>query len=149
MKYAFLVLALIFSFSTPTYAQPIKSFNDSQSILTIAQFMIDNAEDMKTSVHLSDRKFTVKDTSACVTVTTKDVLKHTQNAINIIFKFYPDEELPVEEAMIDLEAFLGTNLFKKCMFVQYKGKKTVQSSYFFDSSDTIHVKVDTISTIVR
>lgn len=44
MKYAFLFLALIFTQNS--FARTITSFNDSPALMTIAQFMIDNSDDM-------------------------------------------------------------------------------------------------------
>jgi hypothetical protein len=143
MKYAFLFL--IISFSQSTFASHIKSFNDSQAILTIAQFMIDNAEDMPTSVRLSDVKLKVKDEAACTVVTPAEVLKEVHSAIKKVLKLYPDEELPLEEAMSDLLDYLGPGPLSKCIGNQEKFQGTVQVVYFYDSTDSIHVKVETIS----
>lgn len=144
MKYAFLFF--FFLYSIPSYSQPIKSFNDSQSILTIIHFLMDNAEDMKTSVRLSDRKYVLKNTEACAPVSSNEALKEIRIAINSIFSLYPDEELPVEEALADLQSYLGNNSFLKCISFESRGRKIIRSSYFVDSSDSVHVKIDTISS---
>ncbi|MDD4975731.1 MAG: hypothetical protein PHY93_15345 [Bacteriovorax sp.] len=145
MKYAFLFLVLSFSYSTPMLAATIKSFNDSQSILTIAEFMIDSAEDMAIQVRISDKKLILKDTSNCTAVTSAEVQNIVESAINSIFKLYPDEELPVEEALSDLIDYLGTTPLKKCDIFQSNDRMKLAGVYIFDSSNQVHVKVDTIT----
>ncbi|MBC7541037.1 MAG: hypothetical protein H7281_19620 [Bacteriovorax sp.] len=145
MKYAFLFLALSFSFSTLSLANTINSFNDSQAIATIAQFMNDNAEDMPVSVAMTDKKLKLKDSSTCTTVTSAEVLSVVETAIKSVLRLYPDEELPIEEALTDLTDYVGPGPLKKCNVVQINNHKNITSVYFFDSQDKVHVKVDTIT----
>ena len=143
MKYALLFLLL--SFSISSFAQPIKSFNDSQSILTIIQFLNDSSEDLKTSFQISDKKLVFKDASKCISATSSDVINEVQKAINNILKFYPDEELPVEEAIADFSSYLEELPLQKCTFVQHLTGKDILISYYFDGLNNKHVKIDSVT----
>lgn len=145
MKYAFLILFSAFSFSS--YARTINSFNDSQAIVTIANFMFENAEDLPVSTRISDKKLKLDDTSNCKTATTSEILNEVWMALNTVLKFYPDEELPTEEALNDLADYLGNDTYKKCTVFQSNNHLLVSSTYFFNTTDTTHVKVDTITLI--
>ena len=148
MKYAFLFITLILTLSNPSFARTITSFNDSQALMTVAQFILDNAEDLATSSRISDKKLKIKDDSACEPVNKKQVLKEVERAIYGIMRLYPDEELPIEEAMMDLEDYLGNGSFKKCLFSQKNQHKLIQVSYFFNSAHNAQVRVDTITLLL-
>ncbi len=144
MKYALLIFAFaIFSISS-SYARSIKSFSDSQALLTISAFMIDTASDSPSSYRISDKKLKLKDTSACVDVNASVVIKEVKNAINGVLRLYPDEELPVDEAISDLTDYLENSSYKMCIIYQDNSLVKMKTIYFFDSSDKKHVKVDTV-----
>lgn len=143
MKYALIFFAL-FIFSLSSYARSIKSFSDSQALITISAFMIDTASDSSSSFRISDQKLKLKDTSSCVDVNASAVLTEVMIAINGALRLYPDEELPVDEAISDLTDYLGNNSYKKCVLFQDNSHIKVKTVYFFDSSDKLHVKVDSV-----
>lgn len=145
MKYALLFFLFAITYSTQTFARTINSFNDSPAIITIAQFMLDNAEDMPSSVRISDKKLILKDTSCCIDVTSGDIEKEVQAAIKTVLRLYPDEELPIAEALNDLSDYAGTGPLKKCMLLQNNDHQLLKTIYFFDGRDQVHVKVDTIT----
>lgn len=145
MKYALLFLALFFSVAIKSQARTIHSFHDSQALMTIAQFMIDNAEDMRNSIRISDKKLTIKDASTCTVVSSKEVIKTVDAAILAILRLYPDEELPVDEALSDLADYLGTGPLTKCNILQKNERMKINAIYFFDKTNDIHVKVDTVT----
>lgn len=149
MKYAFYFFFLSLLASSPLFARTITSFNDSPALVTIAQFMIDNAEDMAVSSRISDKKLKVNDQSACEVVSSSLVIAEVQSAIKSVLRMYPDEELPLEEAMNDLQDYVGTGSLVKCNVIQINQHKKILVSYFFDSTDKIHVKVDTVTLFIQ
>jgi hypothetical protein len=111
--------------------------------------MVDNAEDMPVSSRISDKKLKVPDLSICETVSSEKVLKEVASAIKSVLRLYPDEELPIEEAMEDLKDYVGAGPLKKCTVTQANQHKKIVVSYFFDAKDKIHVKVDTITLLAQ
>ncbi len=158
MKYAFLFLVLSLASISSSYAEPeapvlptparnIESFSDSQALITISEFMTDNAEDMPSSNRISDKKLRLKDTSECTSVNASAVVKEVESAIRKVMRLYPDEDLPVDEALSDLSSYLENKTYKKCMIDQSNKQMKMNTVYFFDSSDKKHVKVDTITLL--
>ena len=143
MKYAFFIFSF-FIFSQSSFARSINSFSDSQALSTIAEFMMDSASDSISSKLISDKKIKIKDGQACTLVNANDVIKAVESAINTVLRLYPDEELPVEEAISDLRDYLQNKTYHKCSFFQTKSHSSFSGEYFVDSSDKIHVKVDTV-----
>lgn len=148
MKYAFFMCALIL-FNNPSAKAraAITSFNDSPALMTIAQFMMDNAEDMPVSSRISDKKLKVMSGTVCEVVNAHTVVSEVESAINKMLRVYPDEELPVEEALSDLEIYVGQNSLKKCKVTQTNDHKKINVSYFYDSKDVIHIKIDTVTLL--
>jgi len=145
MKYT---LTFLFSFFALTYshdssARTITRFRDSVALSTIAQFMYDSAEDIPQSIKLSDKKMNIKDTKKCVTVSATVVKEEVSKAISKILRFYPDEDLPFEEALNDLEDYLDHQNFKKCAMEKVTPESRILTSYFLDKHDLIHVRLDT------
>jgi hypothetical protein len=152
MKYALSLLCLSFFIATSSRdasASTITSFRQSESITTIAEFMYDAGEDIPVSTRMTDKKINLKDTSKCVTVTSQEVLEDVDTAIRKIMRFYPDEELPFEEALIDMEDYLDHQTFKKCILIKKRAQSLVRSLYYLNSDDKIHLRLDNITLMAE
>ncbi len=142
----FIFLAMSFGLSANTFRH-IQSFQDSSSISTIAQFLNDASEDVNVSTRISDKKMKVRDIELCTPANSKKALKEAELVIKSVLKLYPDEELPFEEALFDLENFLDNREYTRCTIVQIKANKKIQSIYYFDTLDEVHLKLDIISLV--
>jgi hypothetical protein len=149
MKYAFFI-CIIFSLYAPTcFSNNISQFSDSLAINSIAQFLSDNAEDMPISARISDKKLFIPDTSRCTMASSLEVILQVEAAINKVLRLFPDEEQPIDEAINDLTQYLGPGPYTKCQFNYRNNQKIINSVYYFDRTDLIHVKVDTITLLQR
>ena len=68
--------------------------------------MYDVSEDMPSSYRLTDKKINVKDFSKCTTVDADAVLDDVESSIKKVLRYYPDEDVPFEQAIVDLEDYL-------------------------------------------
>lgn len=146
MKYALVVLFSLFLVIYPdkSSARTITNFRDSDAITTIAQFMYDVAEDVPVSVRLTDKKLNIKDFSKCTDVKALEVLTHVESAIKKVLRYYPDEEIPVEQALMDMEDYLGHGGYKKCMFEKKSSQSITKSTYYVDQDEQIYVRLDNV-----
>ena len=142
MKYALFLLIAFFSLSVQ--ARTITSFKDSDALTGIAQFMYDVSEDMPSSFRLSDKKMNIKDFSKCTTVKAESVFNDVEASIKKVLRYYPDEDVPFEQALIDLEDYLDHANFKKCRFEKKTAQTKIMSTYYVDLSDKIHLRVDNV-----
>lgn len=147
MKYAFLFLAILFVQSAS--AITITSFNDSPALLNILEFIKDSASDLKTSNRISEKKMTIADPSKCAEAKAPAVLNEIEVAIHNVLRYYPDEELPLDEAYDDLITLLGSHTFKKCTFYYSNDKMKMKTVYFENAADSVHIKVDTITLLTE
>jgi hypothetical protein len=147
MKYAFsvFILSIFVTFSSNANARSITSFRDSQAILAVAQFMYDVAEDMPVSTRIGDRKLNLKDFSKCTEVSSDEVYNDVEEAIKKVLRFYPDEDIPFEQALVDLEDYIDHKMYKKCNFEKKNAQSKVISAYYVDTSDKIHLRLDNIT----
>ena len=151
MKYAlsFFIFS-IFSISIVHASErTIVKFSDSDSILTVAQFMSDAAEDIPVSARLSDKKVNIKDFSKCTTVTAALVLKDVEATMKKILRYYPDEELPIAEALSDVENFLDNQTYKKCELRKIATESVTRTSYYVNETDSIHLRLDNIALVTE
>lgn len=147
MKYALFFFAFLFD-ATTSQARTITSFKNSEALLTVAQFMSDVRDDLPTSVLLTDKKIVIKDTSLCTSVSSDDVFQTAVIGIKKVLRFYPDDELPVEQALIDLEDYLDQKNFKKCLFEKTTKDHIIKTAYFLDAADKIHLRMDIRTLLV-
>jgi hypothetical protein len=142
----FIFISMSFSLSANTFRR-IHEFQDSASISTISQFLKDASEDVEVSTRISDKKMKVRDIELCNPANSEKALKEAELVIKSVLRLYPDEELPFEEALGDLENYLDNREFTRCNIVQIKANKKIQSVYYFDSLDEVHLKLDIISLV--
>ena len=146
MKYAFFILfTIITSASSVASARTIFSFNDSEAITTVAQFMYDVAEDVPVSTRITDKKINIKDYSRCSDVTAEEALLDFEKSVKRVLKFYPDEEIPFEQALIDMEDYLDHKDYKKCMFENKSSQSSIKTTYYVNVSDKIHLRLDNVA----
>lgn len=146
MKYAFLFLFLSTTLmSASASARTITSFKDSDAITAVAQFMYDVAEDLPVSSRLTDKKIVIKDYSRCTDVDASLVLEDAEAAIKRVLRFYPDEDIPFEQAIVDLEDYLDHKTFKKCLFEKKTSQSRIKSTYYVDASNKIHLRLDNVA----
>ena len=146
MKYAFsLFITCLAAFTLDAHARTIFSFRDSLAITTVAQFMYDVAEDLPVSARLSDKKINIKDFSTCEDVSAKEVQFDVENAIKRVLRFYPDEEIPFEQAIVDLEDYLDYQSYKKCTFENKSIQSHIKTTYYTDTRDKIHLRLDNVA----
>lgn len=147
MKYALSILSLTF-FATLSFdasARSIYSFRQSNAITTVAEFMYDVGDDIPVSTRMTDKKINLKDFSKCVSVTSDEVMSDVDSAIRKVLRFYPDEDIPFEEALTDMEDYLDHQVYKKCTLVKKKDQSIVTSSYYVNADDKIHLRLDNIA----
>jgi hypothetical protein len=147
MKYALSIFCLSFIavLSPDASARSITSFCQSESISALAEFMFDTGEDMSSSTRMTDKKINLDDTSKCAAVTSQEVLADVVTAMRKAMHFYPDEELPFEQALIDMEDYLDHQSYKKCTFIKKRDQSLVTISYYLNSDDKIHLRLDNIT----
>lgn len=152
MKYALSIFCLsifIASLSNDASARTITSFRQSDAITAVAEFMYDAGEDIPVSTRMTDKKINLKDISKCQDVSAQEVLDDVDSAIRKVMRFYPDEELPFEEALVDMEDYLDHQTFKKCILIKKRAQSLVRSSYYLNSEDNIHLRLDNITLMAE
>ncbi len=125
-------------------AREIQSFKDSDALINLTQFLYDVGEDLEVSLKISDKKVTIKDTSKCTTSAAGEALTLFEKAVMKVLRYYPDEDVPFEQAMTDLNDYLNNVRLKKCLFEKETKQSLVKTTYFEDASGKIHLRIDTI-----
>lgn len=134
---------------TDAHARHITSFKKSDALLNLTQFMYEVGPDMAENVRLSDRKVSVIRFEECSIVTSDDVLDLTARYIKKVIRYYPDEDIPFEEALMDLENYLDYREYHKCLIEKRHKNSKVESIYFADKSNKIHLRIDKITPILE
>ena len=144
MKYAafFICLFISIQISTSAEARTIFSFKQSDAIQSIANMLSENAEDLKVSFQISDKKNIIKDTTQCSQVESNVALLSFKEAMDSVLRMFPDEEIPYNEAMADMKDYLDMTPLTLCKFVRAGIETQVITLYFFDKSDKIHLRID-------
>lgn len=139
MKYA---LFIFFLFSSHTiFARSIESFKDSEALIAVSDFMEDASEDLPTASFINDKKRVLDASWECKDVSAQLVYKEVERAIKAISRFYPDEDIPFLEALVDLEDYLDQRNFKRCQLITWKSSVKTLHTYYSDLKNEIHLSL--------
>ena len=145
MKYAVLLIS-IFIFSS-VQARTIFSFRQSNAIMSITNMLSENAEDLNNSFQISDRKNTIKDTSSCEQVESSVALIAFKEAMDSVLRMFPDEEIPYNEALTDMNNYLDMAPLTLCKFFRATTEKQIVTLYFFNLDTKIHLRIDKMTRL--
>lgn len=148
MKYAFFALFTFASLIANAQSRTITSFKKSDAITTIAQFMYEVSGDLQEQVRISDRKIANVNYKECKLVSVDAVLDDVLSSIKQVIRYYPDEDLPFEEAIVDFEDYFDSQVFHSCSFMKKAKNSMINSVYYVDTSDRIHLRIDKITPIL-
>lgn len=148
MKYALVIFSFfLVCLSANVEARTITSFKKSDAITGLAQFLYEVAPDLPESVKLSDRKIANLDYSKCQKVESALVLEIVERSVRHVLRYFPDEEVPFEEAIYDLDDYLDGATYYQCNLSKKSKHTNVQSFYFADNADKIHLRLDKITPV--
>ena len=151
MKYALFIWSILFFIHSAQSAEPsatsIHSFKQSKAILTLVQFMNEVKEDLPEAVLLSDKKLKITQPENCEEVPAHVVLSETLKGIKKVIRFYPDEELPLEEAYADLENYIGSKTYTKCVIERIAREQKIKTYYYLNTLDRKAVRMDIITLL--
>lgn len=114
MKFGLLLFIFLVSIISNSNARELTRLKDSHSLQVVLNFFYENREDFKYYPRLKDLKEIDLDTKECIKVSSREVLKEVKANIEFVFNKYPDEELPVEAALFDVEQYLAGDSFIRC-----------------------------------
>ena len=147
MKYALIIFSLIFSLQVN--ARQIQSLSSSYAINQILSYLNDNVEEFHAVYRLSDKSFVIKDASNCSNVEARDVALEVKKSFDKILLKFPDEELPFNEAVIDLKDFLDNRSYLRCVNNSINSRnEKVQSIFYISQNDVnnqIHLRMDNVA----
>jgi hypothetical protein len=138
MKYAFFFLFL--SISNVLHARSITSFNDSNALLSVAVFMEDASEDLPQATFINDNKHSL-DSSSCELVSAASIYSDVEKAVKKIARFYPDEDIPFYEALVDLEDYLDQRSYYKCQTIKNQSSVKLIKTFYVDQKNEVYLTV--------
>jgi len=140
MKYAAFFISLFIFISAQ--ARTITSLRQSDAIQAISSMLSDNAEDLKVSFRISDKKNTINDVTKCARVESNHALMAFKEAMDSVLKIFPDEEIPYYEALDDMKDYLDETPLTLCKYAHAGLETQVVTLYYFDKGDKIHLRID-------
>jgi hypothetical protein len=138
MKYAFFFFFL--SISNVLHARSITSFNDSNALLSVAVFMEDASEDLPQATFINDNKHSL-DSSSCELVSAESIYNDVEKAVKKIARFYPDEDIPFFEALVDLEDYLDQRKYYKCQTIKNQSSIRLIKTFYVDLKNEVYLTV--------
>ena len=149
-----LITGLIF-ISTTSFAEDqmienlsqIKSLKDSQALTSVREFMASVHEDLETYYVINERNLKLPAKHTCVFKTKAEVVRIVTKSIMHTLKLYPDEELPVEEAVNDLKGYLRAETYEVCTFTRVVKDEKFEHSLFYSQSGTFYLRLDFVAPV--
>ncbi|MCK6596336.1 MAG: hypothetical protein L6Q33_14140 [Bacteriovoracaceae bacterium] len=125
----------------------LTSLSQSESFTTIREFMAEVHEDLESYYLISDKNFKLPPEAVCVSKTKAEVVRTLTKSIMHTLKLYPDEELPVSEAVEDLKLYLYEANYKTCTYSKVTRGLRVERALFYFSNARLAVRLDFFSPV--
>lgn len=125
----------------------LRNLKDSSALTEVRDFMTSVRADLESYYIISDRNLKLPARHVCVYKTKAEVLRTVTKSIMHTLKLYPDEELPVEEAVNDLRSFLRAETYEVCTFSRVVKEEKIEHTLFYSQSGTFYLRLDFISPV--
>lgn len=125
----------------------IKTLKDSPSLTIVREFMAEVRADLETYYVVSDRNLKLPAKHLCTVKTKAEVVRIITKSIMHTLKLYPDEELPVSEAIADLKSYLRAETYEMCTFSKVVKEEKYDHSLFYSQSGTFYLRLDFVAPV--
>lgn len=125
----------------------ITSLSQSEAMTTIREFMTEVHEDLESYYLISDKNLKLPTDAVCGTKTKAEVVRTITKSIMHTLKLYPDEELPVSEAVEDLKLYLVDASYKTCTYSKVVRGLRVERALFYFSNARLAIRLDFFSPV--
>lgn len=132
--------------SSETLTQ-MRSLKDSSSLTIVREFMTSVRADLESYYVINDRHLKLPAKHICTMKTKADVVRLVTKSIMHTLKLYPDEELPVEEAILDLKSYLRADTYEMCTFSRVVKEEKYEHTLFYSQSGTFYLRLDFIAPL--
>ncbi len=149
---AFFFTSVIFFSSVSVFSQdqnlnPITYLKQSQSLNEVRDFMTQVREDLESYFLIYDHPIKSGSDVECFERSKSEVLKSVSKAIFLTLKLYPDEELPVDEALSDLKGYLKEATYMECVSTKKLTNKKIENHVFSSKSGRFFIRLDFFSPL--
>lgn len=126
-------------------SRELTSLSQSESFSTVREFMVEVHEDLESYYLISDKNLKLPEDAVCVTKTKAEVVRIITKSIMHTLKLYPDEELPVSEAVDDLKLYLYEAQYKTCSYKKVSRGLSAERTLFYFGNSRLAVRLDFFS----
>lgn len=125
----------------------VNSLKDSPSIGVVRDFMNEVHNDLETYYVINERNLKLPTKHQCFAKNKSEVVRFVTKSIMHTLKMYPDEELPVVEAIADLKKYLKADSYEMCTFTRIIKEEKYEHSLFYSLDGTFYLRLDFVAPV--
>ncbi len=123
----------------------VDHLKDSPSISIVRDFMNEVHSDLDSYYVIQDRNLKLPLKHSCVQKSKTEVVRMITKSIMHTLKFYPDEDLPISEAISDLKMYLKEDKYEMCSFSRIIKDEKFDHSLFYSLDGAFFLRLDFIT----
>jgi hypothetical protein len=142
----FMLLAYLFLGPAQLYAKSDlasqKTFNDSGALTLVLDTIYDASFDFEGLYIIGHNMEFLSEKKDCEVVPTAGLVSHFKKIFKEFTSYYPDEELPYDEALSDLKEIAQGADFKRCYERQEGGRGYVEVTHYQSLSTPLWIRIE-------
>lgn len=137
-----LALLLLSSMAEARTRYPVRGFGQSNALSIVLDTIYDASFDFEGMYIISHNIDFLGDKRQCTTISVQVILRHFKKIFDEFISYYPDEELPYDQALRDLKKIIGTGKYQRCHEVSTTARGHVDVTHYQSLETDLWIRIE-------
>jgi hypothetical protein len=121
---------------------PVRGFGQSNALSIVLDTIYDASFDFEGMYLISHNIDFLGDKKTCTTVSVQVILRHFKKIFDEFISYYPDEELPYDQALKDLKKIVGNGKYQRCHEVSTTSRGHVDVTHYQSLDSELWIRIE-------
>lgn len=121
---------------------PVRGFGQSNALSIVLDTIYDASFDFEGMYIISHNIDFLGDKKQCSKVGTQVILRHFKKIFDEFISYYPDEELPYDQAIRDLKKIIGNGKYERCHEVATTSRGHVDVTHYQSLDTDLWIRIE-------
>lgn len=140
-----LFTAAVLLLSKPLMAQtshPVRGFAQSNALSLVLDTIYDASFDFEGMYIITHNIEFLGEKKKCTNVSINVILRHFKKIFDEFISYYPDEELPYDQAIRDLKKIIGSGKYQRCHEIATTSRGHVDVTHYQSLDSDLWIRIE-------
>lgn len=123
-------------------AQPVGGFSQSNALSIVLDTIYDASFDFEGMYIITHNIEFLGEKKKCSQVSVNMILRHFKKIFDEFISYYPDEELPYDQALRDLKKILGSGKYQRCHEVSTSAQGHIDVTHYQSLETQLWIRIE-------